>query len=85
MANGIFGFLKSTRGVDSIDRDDVRGKDQLQLKLNYELLSRAGLSVSDVSRNLRLNLSYSFSDRGSNQSGLDYAENRVSLTISYGR
>jgi hypothetical protein len=36
-----------------------------------------------ISRNLKLNLAYSLSDRSSDQSGRDYSENRLSLTISY--
>jgi multidrug efflux pump subunit AcrB len=40
--------------VKDIDRDDIRGKDQLEIKINYSRLARLGLTAADVAQNVRI-------------------------------
>jgi multidrug efflux pump subunit AcrB len=47
-------FLRSIPGVKDIDRDDKLGKEQLEVKFDYEKLSRYGLTVADVAQNVRI-------------------------------
>jgi multidrug efflux pump subunit AcrB len=47
-------FLSGMEGVKDIDRNDKFGKDQIEIKLNYERLARLGLSVADVAQNVRI-------------------------------
>jgi multidrug efflux pump subunit AcrB len=54
LADSVVAVLASTPGVKDIDRNDKRGKDQVELKLDYEELSRLGLTVADVARNVRI-------------------------------
>jgi multidrug efflux pump subunit AcrB len=46
--------MRAIGGVKDIDRDDKRGKDQIKIDLDYIRLADAGLTVADVSRNVRL-------------------------------
>lgn len=50
----IVAFLKKTTGVHSVERNDKAGKPQLEIDLDYEKLARYGLSVSDVTKQVRL-------------------------------
>jgi len=47
-------YLSSIQGVKDIDRDDKRGKDQIEIDLNYDRLARVGLTVADVAQNVRI-------------------------------
>ncbi len=47
-------FLGTLAGVRDIDRNDKLGKDQVEIKINYDKLSRLGLSVVDVAQNVRI-------------------------------
>jgi multidrug efflux pump subunit AcrB len=40
--------------VKDIDRDDIRGKDQLEIKIDYSRLARFGLTAADVAQNVRI-------------------------------
>jgi len=54
LADTIEDSLKSEQGVKDIDRDDKLGKEQIEIKIDYERLSRLGLTVADVARNVRI-------------------------------
>ncbi|MFC1669962.1 efflux RND transporter permease subunit [Spirochaetota bacterium] len=77
LTDKVFEHLKSIKGVDSVDRDDDKGKDQMQMRLNYELLSRAGLSVSDISRNLRTAF------EGQDVTKVQYSDEEVNFRIRF--
>jgi multidrug efflux pump subunit AcrB len=54
LADSVVGFLGTMDGVKDIDRNDKLGKDQVELDLDYEKLSRLGVTVADVARNTRI-------------------------------
>jgi multidrug efflux pump subunit AcrB len=54
LVDELVAFLESMDGVKDIDRDDIRGKDQLEIKINYSRLARFGLTAADVARNVRI-------------------------------
>jgi multidrug efflux pump subunit AcrB len=54
LADSVVAFLGSFDGVKDIDRNDKLGKDQVELDLDYDKLSRLGLTVADVARNVRI-------------------------------
>jgi multidrug efflux pump subunit AcrB len=54
MADSVTAFLRTVPGVHDLDRNDKRGKDQIELTLDYEKLSRLGLTVADVARTVRI-------------------------------
>lgn len=47
-------FLTSVNGVRNVDHDAIPGKDELNIRLDYDLLARTGLTVSDVITTLRI-------------------------------
>jgi len=47
-------FLESIKGVKDIDTDDKLGKDEIRVDLNYPVVSRYGLSVSQVANTIRM-------------------------------
>jgi multidrug efflux pump subunit AcrB len=47
-------YLSRIDGVKDISRDDKGGKDQVEIKINYDKLSRVGLTVADVAQNVRI-------------------------------
>ncbi len=54
LADSVAAYLGSIEGVTDIDRDDKLGKEQVEIKVDYEMLSRVGLTVADIARNVRL-------------------------------
>jgi multidrug efflux pump subunit AcrB len=54
LADSVAAYLGTLDGVKDIDRNDKLGKDQVELDLDYEKLSRLGLTVADVARNVRI-------------------------------
>lgn len=54
LADSVVAYLNSLPGVEDIDRNDKPGKDQIEVDLDYEKLSRLGLTVADVARNVRI-------------------------------
>lgn len=46
--------LEKMDGVKDIDRDDKKGKEQININIDFIRLADAGLAVSDISRNVRL-------------------------------
>jgi multidrug efflux pump subunit AcrB len=54
LADSVIAFLKTIEGVSDIDRDDKLGKEQVEIKINYERLSELGLTVADIAQSVRL-------------------------------
>lgn len=54
LADDVEAFLKDLPGTKDIDRNDKEGKQQIELKLNYDRLARVGLTVAEVARNVRI-------------------------------
>jgi len=54
LADSIEAFIAAIEGVKDITRDDQAGKDQVEIKINYDKLSRLGLTVADVAQNVRI-------------------------------
>ncbi len=50
----ITAMIGSIAGVKDIDRDDKLGKEQVEVKIDYEKLARRGLTVADVAQNVRI-------------------------------
>lgn len=47
-------YLASLKGVSDIETDEVEGKNELNLSINHDILSRTGLTVEDVIMTLRI-------------------------------
>ena len=54
LADSVEAFLGRIAGVKDITRDDKGGKNQTEIKINYDRLSQLGLTVADVARNVRI-------------------------------
>ncbi len=54
LADLVEGKLAQVEGVKDIDRDDKKGKQQINVDLDYIMLADSGLTVSDIARNVRL-------------------------------
>jgi multidrug efflux pump subunit AcrB len=54
LADSVTALLAAMNGVKDISRNDVGGKDQIAINIDYDHLSRVGLTVADVARNVRL-------------------------------
>jgi multidrug efflux pump subunit AcrB len=47
-------YLGTIEGVKDIDSNEKLGKEQIEIKLNYNRLARLGLTVADVAQNVRI-------------------------------
>ncbi len=54
LADSVFSFLSSLEGVTDPDRDDKPGKEQIEIVVHDDKLSRLGLSVADIAQNIRI-------------------------------
>ena len=54
LADSVAVYLGTLGGVKDIDRDDKPGKEQVEIKVDYDKLSRVGLTVADISQNVRI-------------------------------
>jgi multidrug efflux pump subunit AcrB len=54
LADSVEAFLGTIEGVKDITRDDKGGKDQVVIDVDYDKLSRLGLTVQDVAQNVRI-------------------------------
>jgi len=52
--NEIRKYLGTLPGVFDVENDDIEGKNELNLKINHDILSRTGLTVEDVLTTLRI-------------------------------
>ena len=54
LTDSLFAFLGGIDGIKDIRRNDKGGKDQVEININFDMLSRMGLTVADVAQNVRL-------------------------------
>ncbi|MCP4703194.1 MAG: efflux RND transporter permease subunit, partial [candidate division Zixibacteria bacterium] len=54
LADSVETFISSINGVKDITRDDKGGKDQVVIDVDYDKLSRLGLTVADIAQNVRI-------------------------------
>jgi multidrug efflux pump subunit AcrB len=54
LTTDLFAFLETMEGVKDIERNDRRGKDQIEIKLNYDRLAKLGLTAADVAQTVRV-------------------------------
>ncbi len=54
LTDSVEAFLARIDGVKDIMRDDKTGKDQVEIRINYNKLSRLGLTVADIAQNVRI-------------------------------
>lgn len=54
LTDDIFAYLHTLEGTKDLDRDDKQGKQQVEIKPNYEKLARIGISVADIAQNVRI-------------------------------
>jgi multidrug efflux pump subunit AcrB len=54
LADSVEAFVKTIDGAKDIERDDKQGKDQVEIKVNYDKLARMGLTMADVAQNVRI-------------------------------
>jgi multidrug efflux pump subunit AcrB len=54
LADIVQSYLASAAGVKDINRDDIQGKDQLEINVDFSQLARFGLTASDVARTVRV-------------------------------
>jgi multidrug efflux pump subunit AcrB len=54
LADSVAAFLGTLQGVKDITRDDKSGKEQVEIKIDYDKLGRLGLTVADVAQNVRI-------------------------------
>ncbi|UCF99120.1 MAG: efflux RND transporter permease subunit [Spirochaetaceae bacterium] len=50
----IMDYLATVDGVKDIDSNEKLGKEQIEIKINYDQLARLGLTVADVAQNVRI-------------------------------
>ncbi|MBA7476879.1 MAG: AcrB/AcrD/AcrF family protein [Spirochaeta sp.] len=54
LADRVEEFLKTIDGVKDLSRGDKPGKQQIEIKIDYDSLARLGLTVADLARNVRI-------------------------------
>lgn len=54
LADDITAFIETIDGTKDINRDDKLGKQQVEIRFDYDKLARVGISVADVARNVRI-------------------------------
>jgi multidrug efflux pump subunit AcrB len=54
LADSVVAYMTSLGGIKDIERDDQQGKEQVEIKINYDKLSRLGLTVADIAQNVRI-------------------------------
>jgi multidrug efflux pump subunit AcrB len=54
LADSVEAFIAAIDGVKDITRDDKGGKDQVVIDIDYDKLSRLGLTVADIAQNVRI-------------------------------
>lgn len=54
LSNEIKEYLATIDGVKDIDSNDDLGKEQIEIKIDYNRLARLGLTVADVAQNIRI-------------------------------
>jgi multidrug efflux pump subunit AcrB len=54
LTDSLIAYMGTLEGVQDIDRNDKSGKRQVELKIDYDRLSRLGLTVEDVAQTVRI-------------------------------
>ncbi len=54
LADAVENYLKGVNGVKDIERDDFPGKEQVEIKVDYNKLARMGLTMADIAQNVRI-------------------------------
>jgi multidrug efflux pump subunit AcrB len=54
VADTLVAFLNGIEGVKDVQRDDKKGKAQVEIKVNHDRLARVGLTVADIAQNVRI-------------------------------
>jgi multidrug efflux pump subunit AcrB len=54
LADSVQAYLGKMEGVQDIERDDKPGKEQVEVKIDYDRVARLGLSVSEIARTIRI-------------------------------
>ena len=54
LAGDLMKYLSSIKGVEDIESDDKYGKDEIHVDLNYPVVAKYGLSVSQVANTIRM-------------------------------
>ncbi len=54
LADTVYSYLSTIEGITDIDRDDREGKDQIEIQVLHQELSRHGLTVADIARTVRI-------------------------------
>lgn len=54
LTDDVHQFLADFDGAKDLNRDDKQGKEQVEIKFDYQQLARVGISVADVARNVRI-------------------------------
>jgi len=53
-SDGVISYLKTVDGLFDIKDDNIPGKDEINLKLDYQKVAQAGLTPADIIRTLRI-------------------------------
>jgi multidrug efflux pump subunit AcrB len=54
LAGAVEEYLKGVNGVKDIERDDAPGKEQVEIKVNYDWLARLGLTMAGIAQTVRI-------------------------------
>jgi len=54
LADSVLAYMEAFGGIKDIERDDNLGKDQVEIMINFDKLSRLGLTVADIAQNVRI-------------------------------
>ena len=54
LADSVYAFLNAVEGIKDVDRDDIEGKQQVRLNINYTKLAQLGLTVTSIAQNVRI-------------------------------
>ncbi len=54
LAGDVEKYLSGIEGVKDIEHDDAPGKEQVEIKVNYDKLARLGLTMADIAQNVRI-------------------------------
>ncbi len=54
LTDEVFAKLEAMEGVHDVDRDDHRGKEQIEVALDYEAVARFGLDTATIMRTVRI-------------------------------
>ncbi len=54
LAGAVKKYLLGVKGVKDIEFDNVPGKEQVEIKVDYKKLARMGLTMADIAQNIRI-------------------------------